>query len=413
MTSAIGTVLDNQTAAAAAAAAGSGTDGNLSAIEICRNILNTQETCTERQFYFNTVIGGAFCLIGIIANSVSFAVLRKDTQAPIASILLQALACADNFYLFWCLIHLSLKHLLLYVGVREWSSHVWSAAHTYLYPFLFIGQSATVWLTVFLAFTRYFAVCRPYSAARVWNTATVHSGVRVICIAAAVYNLPRFFESRLVPRSLCNESFHMPKLILLDSHWYRLIYFDIMYYIFSFALPLVLLTYLNIRLIVAYRDVRQRRLAMLSNARHAQNGGGGANGGGTSHASAAEVYRDPNITLVMIVVILIFIVCNLPAKAVQILYSYDVDGCQSYEFYLVELSKVLELLNSSTNFAVYCVFRQQFRVILRRGRCCASSNTAARCPPLQGVTDTNHVSLSLLNGHSPQQQKQRPRHTSL
>ena len=393
--------------------------GNLSREAMCqRNPFNAVNTCLTPQFIFNTLIGGSFCLIGLAANSVSFAVLRKDRQAPIASILLQALAFADNFYLFWCLVHMSLKHLLEYVGVRPWSSHAWSAIHTYLYPFLFIGQSGTVWLTVFIAFTRYFAVCRPYSAARVWNAATVRNGVCVIFGAACVYNLPRFLELRVVTRRECNDTFYAPERILLGNEMYYTIYFDYMYYIFSFALPLLLLTYLNIRLIVAYRDVRQRRLAMLSSARHVHNDAGG---GGDGRPAAADVYRDPNITLVMIVVILIFIICNLPAKVVQILYSYDAQECHSYEFYMIELSKVLELLNSCTNFAVYCVFRQQFRIILRRSRCFASSSQATRHPIVQ--TDTNnHASMTLLNGNSPKtpnlrahpaSQQQTSAHTSL
>ena len=36
----------------------------------------------------------------------------------------------------------------------------------YLLPLAFIAQTGTIWVTVLVAFNRYIAVCRPFSAAR-------------------------------------------------------------------------------------------------------------------------------------------------------------------------------------------------------------------------------------------------------
>ncbi len=51
-------------------------------------------------------------------------------------------------------------------------------------------------------------------------------------------------------------------------------------------------------------------------------------------------------------------------------------GCRSYVFYTREISTVLEVLNSSSNFFIYTALRKQFRVILRKSlysSCCAPS----------------------------------------
>lgn len=47
------------------------------------------------------------------------------------------------------------------------------------------------------------------------------------------------------------------------SYFYTTVYSDIMYYVFSFGLPLTILVVLNSRLIICYRVIRRRRLTVL------------------------------------------------------------------------------------------------------------------------------------------------------
>ena len=41
------------------------------------------------KFWINAVLTGSLCLLGIVGNTISFAVLRRDREAPVASLLLQ------------------------------------------------------------------------------------------------------------------------------------------------------------------------------------------------------------------------------------------------------------------------------------------------------------------------------------
>ena len=66
----------------------------------------------------------------------------------------------------------------------------------------------------------------------------------------------------------------------------------------------------------------------------------------------------------MIVIILVFIVCQTPSALNQILY-YIVDEkeretCSHYMKYF-HICNLLILMNSSMNFVIYCVFRRQFQ----------------------------------------------------
>ena len=47
-----------------------------------------------------------------------------------------------------------------------------------------------------------------------------------------------------------------------NSFTYQLLYFDTLYYIFMFVLPLLLLTVFNTRLIIVYQRFRRKRVAL-------------------------------------------------------------------------------------------------------------------------------------------------------
>ena len=163
--------------------------------------------------------------------------------------------------------------------------------------------------------------------------------VTTIIVFSMLYNLPRYFESYLsVSYVNGTRKFGLLSTVLGDSQIYIFGYRDILYYIVNFALPLLLLIGLNTRLLVAYRAIQAKRAKM--NLRQES---------------------DNNITLVMIIIILSFIVCQGPARIVQIVWSYSAPNCQVYQFYVIQISLVLEVLNSSNNFFIYTALRKQFR----------------------------------------------------
>jgi hypothetical protein len=81
----------------------------------------------------------------------------------------------------------------------------------------------------------------------------------------------------------------------------------------------------------------------------------------SAHRLPCGESSEQSVTLIMIVVILVFIVCNVPAKGVQIFWKYRHQYCPTVAFFVHELSVVFELIASSVNFLVYCVFLRRFR----------------------------------------------------
>ena len=65
---------------------------------------------------------------------------------------------------------------------------------------------------------------------------------------------------------------------------------------------------------------------------------------------------------VMIVIIVIFLVCQTPAFVNQLVYVIGVaDSCGQPYYYYYHASNVAVSANSAVNFVVYCVFRRLFR----------------------------------------------------
>jgi hypothetical protein len=260
------------------------------------------------RFVINTMVAGPLCLLGLLGNSLCFLVLRKDQDTPIASFLLQTLACCDNAFLSLWLLHFSLRDLFNYLYVYGQLHVAYMYVVLYTYPLLFVAQSATIWLTVLIAVYRYLAICKPYTVHLRMDLLLAKKGVVGVIVFAFVYNLPRYFDTTIVPKqqqqpnsqqlllvqsqtteltnnnsSNYNANAALPSVTsdtvdmttsprdyrsanyqfmrtdLGNSQLYSTIYFDILYYVFSLFLPLLLLAMLNTRLTVAYRALQLRR----------------------------------------------------------------------------------------------------------------------------------------------------------
>jgi len=68
----------------------------------------------------------------------------------------------------------------------------------------------------------------------------------------------------------------------------------------------------------------------------------------------------------MIVIVVIFLVCQTPAFVNQLVYVIGVaDSCGQPYYYYYHLSNIIVSANSAVNFVVYCVLRRGFRRRLR------------------------------------------------
>ena len=313
--------------------------------------------CAPIRVILNCGIGGAICTLGLAGNLLAFFILKRGPAAPVATFLLRCLAVTDNCFLVVWLINFALKDLLKYM---DYNSVAWKYTRLYSYPLLYITQFATIWLTVLITFIRYLGMCKPYFSRKICSLKNVKFAIVLLYLIVIVYNIPRFFEHQT---ELRNGTIWLMGSWLGRTDEYKLIYAHICYNLFTFGLPFLLLSILNVRLVMAYRQLSERRRRRsLTSRRPSQ-------------------IDEANFTLVMIVIVAVFVVCQLPARIVQIMWNYHFKSCRSLRFYIMELSTLLEVLNSSVNFIIYSFLRPQFRRHL--------TSSLFSCRPSEELPQTN------------------------
>ena len=113
----------------------------------------------------------------------------------------------------------------------------------------------------------------------------------------------------------------------------------------------------------------------------------------------------------MIIIVVIFLVCQTPAFVNQLVYVIGVeDSCGLPYYYYYHFSNIIVSANSAVNFVVYCVFRRQFRRRLREfcgcgeradGRLQAGNPREPWAPNMKTSitnqsTENNHIKFGLV-----------------
>lgn len=335
---------------------------------------------------------------GFLGNALTIAVLcRERDKTSATNWLLQTLAVVDTLYLIACIFIQPLK-TINEAGWWPRFNSVFPYMDCYVRPWASVAQTITVWAVVALTVDRYVAVCRPYSThlRTIRRAQIVMAGV---FITAVVYNIPIFFEREVVTpnTSGTNESFQgrCVKKTFTHSLLYSVFYKTVCHFVLRSIGPLVLLIVLNVSLVRALRSMDHRRKDLISKS--------------TQHRE--------NITLMLVVVVTVFIVCQLPDVVLRLIatQTHPLPGSRAaFHFRCVNsVTNLMLTLNSSVNFLIYCLVGRKFRRILVQmfsGSCCripghrATSETYERqqmesMPPdlTNHVTRLNATTVSSLN----------------
>lgn len=293
----------------------------------------------------NVYVLGVVCLLGLIGNVFAIIVLNRDDEKPKTTrFLLQTLAAVDGFYLALAIFIYPVDSLLhVYRDIEIWH---------YFWYFLYMAETSTVWMVLVVTVDRYIAVCLPWKVE--WKELRrVRIAVAIVLITAALYSIPELMETLNLFGNFADE--------------YFLIYHVICYAIFRGVGPLLALIVLNARLMREVVLMRKRHLNL------------------TQHQAQPD-----NVTLILVVVVTVFLICQLPSSALRIALAIGIFGdCSSHNtlFVLYFASDALVVCNSSVNFIIYCVVGSRFRKILvEMIRCCGRQSSSA------SKTDSDRIS---------------------
>ena len=215
----------------------------------------------------------------------------------------------------------------------------------------------------------------------------VRKAVAAVWIFAVVYNLPQFFERKVVvvpvylpPLTAKSDGFANSTLLRLlqladkssldlvpvtsrvmvkptamrYSKFYFLVYKTCLPFVVRFLIPFAALAFFNQRLIHAMR----------ASSRIRQHAGGGSGGGDPKERQHTRI--------LVVVVVVVFVICELPDLILRTSVSWSefygtvTAPIRTRLLYFVVVSNLFLTINSCINFVIYCFMGRRFRLILLR-----------------------------------------------
>ena len=280
---------------------------------------------------------------------MSVIILHRDKGNEVANLLLQALALADNALLFTSLVVLSIIWGgLPYFNAIDAFETISPYFLKYIQPVGYMTKTCAIWMTVLLAINRYMVIKKPLEAQHICKLWKARMQILAVVIFSVVCNLPRFFRLRLHDRVDSNSSSPpYEETSIGKGSLFHIIYTNVLYTLLVLLLPVVLLVFLNVSLILELKKMKQQRSLM----------------------NVSTQPSDANITLVMCIIIVIFIVCHTPDRILQGISSFYKDDWWEHSCYLFAICNLLIVINSSSNFMVYYFVRKRFRRLLYETLC--------------------------------------------
>lgn len=304
-----------------------------------------------------------------------------------ATFLLQSLAIADTIVLTISYTVLSvICGLLPFLSRQAWTGRALPYLIQYVNPLGYMAHSWCIWVTVLVAVNRYLAVSRPLGAARLCTMTKVRVQVATVILLGVLFNIPRFFQHRIVHVAVPNSTVFVPHLnatSIGDHSLFGKVYTNALYTICVLILPLLILSVVNYKLIKAIQHAKRMRESMLA----------------TPTKNTKPNGEENNVTLVMIIIVVVFMVCHTPDRILQIIrvsFPKLNPRCGTPMYYLCDVANLLIIINSSTNFVIYYFLRKRFRKILMTRICALGSSLASNSPSTWSRYRVDGNELSLL-----------------
>lgn len=315
------------------------------------------QNCTEDYDFYETtekfllgVLALPFIGMGLLANAMSVRIFshRQMRNQPLNWYLL-LLAISDSIILIGAFFVLTLPRL----GevLHWWKATAISYYSTpYVYAFMTLAQTISVWMTTVMSVHRFVGVCIPFKARSILTTRNVILSICIVIVVSILFNSTRFLEVRI--ENVCympQINTELPILVATELRMnvlYRKIFYEWAYTLIMFAIPFTILIIVNTMVIFAVHRSRKvhAKLNMYDDGLRKQ-----------------ELAKEIATSVMLIAIVLAFLVCNTLAFIVNILEKLGL-----HELYgkAVPWSNMLVMTNASINICIYCMFSEKYRQLL-------------------------------------------------
>lgn len=313
------------------------------------------------RFPLLVIFTSSVCAFGVLGNLLSIYVLTRPDMRSTSNFYLVILAVYDIgvlvCYVLLYIVEVAYDYTRDFEVHRSWFGYlaeVYLASHILQGVAMYSTVAATVERWIALGFPR---VCGRFTCT---NRKILLSTVMILVFVAGA-QMPRYFEVKIVRLPQCDGQFGMfqlePSELALNADYVSIYSVWVSGIVFCF-LPFSILLTLNLGVFYKLSLKRPAQCSMLSLTPWAQR-----------IEDRIRKRKTREATVVLLIVVFIFLICNLPGLVLAIMEQ----TCRDFLFnhsvfysYFRDCINILAVINSSANFVVYVLFGRDFRRELRR-----------------------------------------------
>ncbi|KHN78709.1 FMRFamide receptor [Toxocara canis] len=206
--------------------------------------------------------------------------------------------------------------------------------------------TASVWLMCALMFERYRALCRPLSVqAQQMSVARVHKILTAVVLVAVIFSLPRLFELALFEYE---GEVYVRQTFLVENRFYMIGYRIVGGLLFYSLFPYIGLFTMSTRISFAMHAASKERQRLALGSQKSRR-----------ESSDSE--------LILLAVMAKFLLSRLMPTALDV--AEHIVSAKEFlnsptATICVDISNLLVVISSATNFFVYCAFSRSFRHVV-------------------------------------------------
>ena len=282
-----------------------------------------------------------FILIGIMGNIFVIKILFQPKMRSISNnIFLSGLAISDLLALILILFLIPLRYILVSHGFLFYYE-----LHTFIFPYAYplttTFQCCSIFLTVAACINRTIVVYSSTECKKVNNPAASLRIVLAVIFASFLFCIPFWFEyeTLIIEDDGITKVYLRLTKIALDWHYRLFVHIGLMT-ILAYIVPLIILVAMNYFLVIALIRTRRRKIDLGLKEKN-------------------EIY----ITFILVMIVILFVVFQMPNLVLHIIHAVNFEGQSRTNtfYYWHQWANFLLIVNTSSNFAVYCFFGENFR----------------------------------------------------